>query len=176
MGHWEPSLDKAHRASTVNCSRLSKPQLCKGLQAGELWGGVDGSLLFKGSLVAYWRVARAPAGLEEVADHPTNEVVWAEMPIESLTEIADYLMESGGEPIGGAILKDGKLIVEGVDANTKTFWIITSDYLLNGGDHMDFFQKRIKTEHTNLLLRDLMIDEVKRQGTLLWNNENRIFL
>ena len=40
---------------------------------------MDGSLLFKGSLVAYWRVARAPAGLEEVADHPTNEVVWTEL-------------------------------------------------------------------------------------------------
>ena len=105
-----------------------------------------------------------------------NEVVWAEMPVEALDDIASYLIESGGEPIGGAILKDGKLQVDGMDSKTERVWIMTSDYLLNGGDHMDFFQKRLSTKHTNLLLRDLMIEEVKQQGTLLWNDENRIFL
>lgn len=105
-----------------------------------------------------------------------NEVVWVEMPIEVLDEIAIYLTNSGGEPIGGAILKDGKLLIDGIDEKTDRVWIITSDYLLNGGDHMGFFQKRLSVKHTNLLLRDLMIEEVKRQGTLIWNDENRIML
>ncbi len=105
-----------------------------------------------------------------------NEVVWAEMPVEVLDDIAKYLTNSGGEPIGGAILKNGKLIVDGVDENTERVWIMTSDYLLNGGDHMDFFQKRLSEKHTNLLLRDLMIEEVKQQETLIWNDENRILL
>lgn len=105
-----------------------------------------------------------------------NEVVWAEMPVSVLEEIAEYLTVTGGEPIGGAVLKDGKLVVDGMTPETERVWIITSDYLLNGGDHMDFFEKRLSTKHTSLLLRDLMIEEVKQQGTLIWNDENRIVL
>jgi len=105
-----------------------------------------------------------------------NEVVWAKMPVAVLDEIAQYLSTTGGEPIGGALLKDGKLIIDGVTSETKHVWIITSDYLLNGGDHMDFFKKRISTKHTSLLLRDLMIEEAKNQGALIWNDDNRIVL
>lgn len=105
-----------------------------------------------------------------------NEVVWAQMPVAVLDEIADYLITTGGEPIGGAVLKDAKLIVDGVSGQTEYVWIITSDYLLNGGDHMYFFEKRVSTKYSNILLRDLMIEEVREQGTLIWNDENRIIL
>ncbi|MFT5779960.1 MAG: 2',3'-cyclic-nucleotide 2'-phosphodiesterase (5'-nucleotidase family) [Crocinitomicaceae bacterium] len=105
-----------------------------------------------------------------------NELVCVEMPIESLEEIQAYLIKTGGEPIAGAKIVAGKLLIDDQDDQTEKFWIITSDYLLNGGDHMDFFQKRTNVRYPNILLRDAMIEEAKRQKTLFWDDENRIDL
>jgi 2',3'-cyclic-nucleotide 2'-phosphodiesterase (5'-nucleotidase family) len=103
-----------------------------------------------------------------------NEIVWVEMPVESLVDIAKYLTASGGEPIAGARLENGKLTVDGMNAETKTIWILTSDYLMNGGDHMDFFQQNISVTHSNELLRDAFIRMAKKQKMLIWSDELRI--
>lgn len=103
-----------------------------------------------------------------------NEIVWVEMPVESLSDIAEYLTASGGEPIAGAKLINGKLEVDGVNAETKTVWILTSDYLMNGGDRMDFFQQKISVSHANELLRDAFIRMAKKQKMLIWSDELRI--
>jgi 2',3'-cyclic-nucleotide 2'-phosphodiesterase (5'-nucleotidase family) len=103
-----------------------------------------------------------------------NEVVWVEMPNSTLLEIETYLIKSGGEPISGASLVNGKLKFDGADQDASTYWIITSDYLMNGGDKMSFFEERISEEYAGILLRDLMLDVAKKQDTLVWNNQNRI--
>lgn len=105
-----------------------------------------------------------------------NQVVWVEMPIESLDEIANYLTGRNGEPIGGAKLIDGKIIIDNSKELTKTFWVITSDYLMKGGDNMSFFEKKISHRYSNQLLRDVFIEEATRQGTLVWSDEKRIQL
>ena len=64
-----------------------------------------------------------------------NEVVWVEMPGSSLDEIKTFLENSGGEPIGGNF----EMTVDDDDS----FWIVTSDYLMNGGDKMNFFENRL---------------------------------
>ena len=103
-----------------------------------------------------------------------NEIVWVEMPVESLVDIAEYLTASGGEPIGGARLKNGKLEVDGMNASTKSIWILTSDYLMNWGDRMNFFQQKISVTHSNELLRDAFIRIAKKQKMLVWSDELRI--
>lgn len=105
-----------------------------------------------------------------------NEIVWAELPIETLKDIEAYLVKSGGEPISGATLVDGKLALNSPNSEAKTFIVITSDYLLNGGDKMTFFEKRLSQNNTGVLLRDAMLSEAKAQGTLLWTNDERIKL
>lgn len=105
-----------------------------------------------------------------------NEVVWVELPIESLEEVSAYLMKSGGEPIGGTRFEDGKILLNGVNDQTGSFWIITSDYLMNGGDNMSFFEKKISYRYANVLLRDLFIAVVKSQGEMIYNDEERIKL
>ena len=105
-----------------------------------------------------------------------NLTVWVRMPVEVIPEIAAYLEKTGGEPISGARLENGILTVNGVEADTKEFIIITSDYLLNGGDKMYFFQKAIEVIHTGKLMRDCIITEAKEQGTLISNPENRIII
>ena len=105
-----------------------------------------------------------------------NEIVWVELPVSTLKKIEAYLLNSGGEPIAGARLKNGKLEVDGMNESTQTVWVITSDYLFNGGDNMSFFQDNIASSSSNVLLRDAFIEEAKIQGTLVWNDENRIEL
>lgn len=105
-----------------------------------------------------------------------NEVVWVEMPVETLNDVAAYLVEKGGEPISGAKLENGELVLNGINNETKTYWIITSDYLMNGGDNMSFFEKKVSSHYANILLRDLFIEVAKSQGSLVYNDEKRIML
>lgn len=102
-----------------------------------------------------------------------NEVVVVEMPIESLKEISEYLQKSGGEPIAGAQMKAGELFFDG---EYDRFFVVTSDYLLEGGDKMYFFQKHIKVVHTDVLMREAMIQAAKNQKTLIYSDEQRIKL
>ncbi len=68
----------------------------------------------------------------------------------------------------------GKLIVNGVTENTKFIWVITTDYLANGGDRMDFFQDAVERFDKKTLLRDVFIEEAKTQKNLIVSSEKRI--
>ena len=105
-----------------------------------------------------------------------NLIVWVKMPISSLTDIEQYLKSSGGEPISGAILKNGKLEINGMKNDSNYFWVITSDYLFNGGDKMTFFKKNIEFNVTNVLMRNALISEAKEQKILIQDTINRIIL
>jgi len=96
-----------------------------------------------------------------------NTVVWVELPITILPEIEAYLLKSGGEPLANAKMENGKLLVNGNLENATHFWVITSDYLMNGGDRMTFFQKQSNQNITGKLLRDVLIEEAKIQQTLV---------
>lgn len=103
-----------------------------------------------------------------------NEIVWVKMPISSLPKIAEYLKKSGGEPLSNAKLINGILTLNSQKEGATEVIIITSDYLANGGDNMSFFQDRIELTPTGRLLRDVLIQEARIQGTLQSNLENRI--
>ncbi|MFZ9029280.1 MAG: 5'-nucleotidase C-terminal domain-containing protein [Crocinitomicaceae bacterium] len=105
-----------------------------------------------------------------------NEVVAVELPIEVLTEIEEYLLNKDGEPIANALLKNREINIASMQENASSFWVVTSDYLMNGGDNMTFFSKRTKEVYLGKLMRDVMIDAVIEQDTLHWNNEQRIIL
>lgn len=105
-----------------------------------------------------------------------NEVMWVEMPWESLVDIKEYLIEKGGEPIAGATLMKDTLLLDGVIEPTESFWVITSDYLMNGGDRMDFFEMQMASRYGTGLLRDAFIDAAKTQDTLDFNSNERIQL
>lgn len=105
-----------------------------------------------------------------------NEIVWVELPWESVTDIADYLQKSGGEPIAGARLEKDTLLFDNTEVASASFWVVTSDYLMNGGDHMDFFKEQQSYHYGSGLMRDAMREEAKRQDTLIFDNEKRIQL
>jgi 2',3'-cyclic-nucleotide 2'-phosphodiesterase (5'-nucleotidase family) len=103
-----------------------------------------------------------------------NELVWVKLPISAIKSIETYLTKSGGEPLANAKLIQGKLQLIGFNSQTKFFWVITSDYLLNGGDKMDFFQQKIEVNYTNKLLRSALLEEVKKQGVLEVDSSARV--
>ena len=103
-----------------------------------------------------------------------NTIVWVELPISSIAEIEKYLSQSGGEPIANAKLENGKLLINGGNEKMTHFWVLTSDYLMNGGDKMSFFEQRTNAIMNGKLLRNAFIEEVKSQDTLIFKDELRI--
>jgi 2',3'-cyclic-nucleotide 2'-phosphodiesterase (5'-nucleotidase family) len=103
-----------------------------------------------------------------------NELVWVKLPISAINSIETYLSKSGGEPISNANLVQGKLQLNGINSQTKFFWVITSDYLMNGGDKMDFFKQKIEVNFTNKLLRTALLEEVKKQAVLKVDSTVRV--
>ena len=105
-----------------------------------------------------------------------NEIVIVELPISSISKIEAYQKMRGGEPIAGAKIEKGKIIFDHPVADAKSMFVVTSDYLMNGGDHMDFFEDQISVQYAGDLMRDVMIEAVKEQKTLIWSDEKRIDL
>lgn len=105
-----------------------------------------------------------------------NEVVIVKLPISVLGDIEQYLKKSGGEPIANAVLKKGKLVINTGNENASHFWVITSDYLMNGGDKMTFFSKKEEVNLTGKVIRDVLISEAKEQQVLIEDTTMRIEL
>ncbi len=103
-----------------------------------------------------------------------NEVVWVKLAADQLSLIETYLRASGGEPIANATISDGKLNLNGWTDKTTEFWVITSDYLKNGGDKMSFFANPLEVNATGKLMRDVLIEEARFQGTLTIDSTLRI--
>ena len=103
-----------------------------------------------------------------------NELVWVKLPMSVLPEIQAYLIKSGGEPLANAQMDKGILKLNGGKEDATYFWVITSDYLKNGGDKMTFFSKAEDVMLTGKVIRNCLIDEAKLQGILIEDTVKRI--
>jgi 2',3'-cyclic-nucleotide 2'-phosphodiesterase (5'-nucleotidase family) len=56
----------------------------------------------------------------------------------------------------------------------KTYYVVTSDYLSNGGDNMTFFKKGTHRYDIDYKLRNIIIDYFKEVDTLKINTDVRI--
>ncbi|AEA44724.1 5'-nucleotidase C-terminal domain-containing protein [Fluviicola taffensis] len=104
-----------------------------------------------------------------------NRVVYLKLSLDRLPEMETYLKEKGGEPIGGFKLLNGKLIFPDNHAKEANyFWVVTSDFLANGGDNMFFFNNPLERIETTILFRDLIIEAVKKEQKITFSGEERI--
>lgn len=101
-----------------------------------------------------------------------NSAVVVKLNGKDFMKMIDYLKEHrDGHPISGMSFSlDGKdlnlyLKDKPFDIN-KSYWVITNDYLQKGGDGMDFFTNPEEKIDLNLKLRDIFIDEFKKNDTL----------
>lgn len=103
-----------------------------------------------------------------------NSIVVAELTSENVHALVDYLVKAKrAHPIAGLTIKldsddhlvealvNGKPIEDG-----KTYNVVTSDYLQNGGDRMDFFKDPVSLEVLDYKIRNAMIDYFKSVDTI----------
>ena len=106
-----------------------------------------------------------------------NQFILVKMPANSIIDIKEYLKKSGGEPISGfKILQDSIFNAQNETWKMKDFWVVTSDYLLNGGDNMNFFQQKMEVKNPNLLLRNVILEGLQKRKSLGNILETRIKL
>lgn len=104
-----------------------------------------------------------------------NIIVVAKLPKSALEKILVYNQSTGGEPIAGFTIKNDELKPVGFDQFNDTIEIVTTDYLFNGGDKMDFFQSAYSSFNTGVLLRDALIQQVSLQDTVNVVIDQRIY-
>ena len=99
-----------------------------------------------------------------------NEMVVVTLSGQKTWELLRYLAASGGQPVAGikmGIRPDktpGTTLIKGVTFDsTRTYKVVTSDYLANGGDKMDFFRNPVKLETTGYKIRDAILDYLAEQ-------------
>jgi 2',3'-cyclic-nucleotide 2'-phosphodiesterase (5'-nucleotidase family) len=94
-----------------------------------------------------------------------------------------FITENKPHPLAGiqfTISKSNQPIniqIQGKPLDTnKIYYVITSDYLSNGGDKMDFFKKGTEKYDINYKLRNILIDYFKETKTITSTRDQRIIL
>ena len=111
-----------------------------------------------------------------------NSAVVVGLKQEQIIEIANYIIsEKKPHPLAGmtfTISKDNQpinILVQGKPLEKdKIYYVVTSDYLSNGGDNMTFFKTNVERHDLDYKLRNIMIDYFKDVDTLKINNNIRI--
>jgi 2',3'-cyclic-nucleotide 2'-phosphodiesterase (5'-nucleotidase family) len=113
-----------------------------------------------------------------------NSLVVITLSGEKTKEMFDYIAKMGGMPIAGFTMGMKDTLAFDPTVNGKTFDItrsykvVTSDYLAGGGDKMNFFKNPLKREDLSVKVRDAILefmkDETKKGNTLKAKLDNRI--
>lgn len=156
LGNWMADAIFANQTKTV---RLGMPTFCL-LNTGGMRSSLNKGVITVGDMYKLMPF--------------DNEIVWVKLPVEVLPEIENYLKTSGGEPIANARMVNGRLEINNWREGVDHFWVITSDYLMNGGDKMTFFSKKLEANLTGKLMRDALITEAREQGVLYVDSTVRI--
>lgn len=93
-----------------------------------------------------------------------NELILLKLNGTQFKDMCYKIVEKGGIPIGGM-----RLIMKGTTPTditingkafdeTKDYWVVTSDYLANGGDNYTFFKEAKEKKIMNMLLRNVIIN------------------
>ncbi len=112
-----------------------------------------------------------------------NELVVAELPYQKVIELVSYLTEKQqAHPVSNIQLSmvkntnkakevtiNGHSIQEG-----KSYLVLTTDYLQEGGDSMNFFKNPMQLYKTDYKLRNALIDYFKSVDTLKVQLDKRI--
>jgi len=93
-----------------------------------------------------------------------NEVVILKLSGAQFKDMCFKIVEKGGIPVGGMRLTMKGTTPTDITVNgkpfdeTKDYWVVTSDYLANGGDSYNFFKNAKERKIMNVLLRNMIIN------------------
>lgn len=98
-----------------------------------------------------------------------NELVVLYLPASSVIKLSKFIIEKGGQPISNLLIEAKgdsitTLLVNNQPVDkAKTYRVLTSDYLANGGDGILAFKEAIKKENTNIKVRDAIIEFMRNE-------------
>ncbi len=114
-----------------------------------------------------------------------NEIVLIKMSGESIEKMAEKVAVRGGEGVSGLKigLQEGSLKtlkINGKDIDrTGSYWLVTNDYIANGGDQMSMFLNPLEKIETKQKIRDYLIQSLgemyKRNGVIDVKLDGRIY-
>lgn len=105
-----------------------------------------------------------------------NAVSAVKLPADRLGKILEYIVAKGGEPVSNFRVANNKAELFGGAGSYDSFWVITSDFLANGGDKMYFFAAPLQRIDSPKLIRDLLLQEVENRKEIDVTREERIRL
>ena len=113
-----------------------------------------------------------------------NQMIFLTMNGSDVKELLDFIANKGGMPVAGMKMKIKNAMAEDVTIGdkpfdiTKSYTIVTSDYLAGGGDNMTFFGKASRKITIGKKLRDAIIeymkDESQKGNTINVTKDGRI--
>lgn len=98
-----------------------------------------------------------------------NEMVFVELDGSQMKLFFDAIAAKGGDSVGGAtfLISDGKaknIKINGMDFDVNgNYWMVTNDYITNGGDGMEMFSQRKKIIGTGKKIRDVIIGYMEKK-------------
>lgn len=99
-----------------------------------------------------------------------NSIVIVQLTTDKLKEVMSYLEAAQGQPVSNArfLFENGaqSYSIGKSQLTAESFYVITSDYLAGGGDKMSFFKDNLKTWNTGLLIRDVLIEYIRKHKTI----------
>ena len=99
-----------------------------------------------------------------------NEIVFLKLKGDVMLEFVNHLAVRGGEGVSGLRfgIRDNKAINPQIAGKpidtTKNYWLVTSDYIANGGDGSEILSKSLERIDTGLKARDMFIQHFRRMG------------
>ena len=109
-----------------------------------------------------------------------NELVVVELSGKKVTELLHYLfVNKKAHPISKLSLKLNNETYQNVTINNvpfdeaKNYFVLTSDYLQEGGDRMNFFKNPISLHKTGYKIRTALIDSFKKTDSIIPILDNR---
>lgn len=96
-----------------------------------------------------------------------NEIVVITILGQKAKELFEYIAAVGGQPVSNIKMgiEEGKpidIMIGGKPFDeTKSYKVVTSDYLANGGDRMSFFLEPLNRESIAYKIRDAIIDHLR---------------
>lgn len=112
-----------------------------------------------------------------------NELVVTTLTGEKITELFNYFVNSQkANPLSKSVAITIQNDTYEVEINgekfdkTKSYSVLTSDYLQNGGDKMSFFHNPEKLTSLDYKVRDAIIDYFKKVDTLQTSLDNRVII
>ena len=113
-----------------------------------------------------------------------NSMVVCELDGETVEELINYLkLSKKAHPVSGIniVLDNSYNLIEAKIndkeiSKNKIYSVATTDYLLNGGDKMDFFKKSKENTILDYKLRNILIDYFKQIDTLSFQTDSRFII